>query len=173
MKYTNQKGDTLVEVLLALSVLSLVLFTSWAVVNRATQIGTAARQRVSVVDQLKEQAELIQAQRDSDDFLDGVMSPGRRSTDDDIDSNACANTDLDNADIDTKKFHFTVNGSGDIVLQTGTKVASRAEGGRVWVQYTSNGDDEGYVDFYIRACWRTSGGQQRTDTSQFILRVNK
>ena len=56
----NNKGDTIVEVLLATTVLSAILFTSWSIVNRASQISMAARQRVYMVDQLKEQAEIIE-----------------------------------------------------------------------------------------------------------------
>ena len=52
----NKRGDTIVEVFLATTVLSAILFSSWAIVNRASQISLAARQRVYMVDQLKEQA---------------------------------------------------------------------------------------------------------------------
>ena len=46
----NNKGDTIVEVLLATTVLSAILFTSWSIVNRASQISMAARQRVYMVE---------------------------------------------------------------------------------------------------------------------------
>lgn len=173
-KDSKDRGDTLVEVLLALALLSAVLFISWGVVNRATQIGTAARQRITMVDQLKEQAEIIQLQRDNDPntFSSKVTTWATATTDPEtnISPDACNNINLTTPGSTPNFFHFVTNSSG-VARTAGSKLAARADAGRVWVQYVRNTTD-GYIDFYIRGCWRTSGGQQRTDNTQFILRLN-
>src|SRR5688572_3240690 len=63
MKKLNIKGDTLIEVMLALAILTLLLFTAWGITNRASSISTAARLRVVMTNQLKEQAEILKSQR--------------------------------------------------------------------------------------------------------------
>src|SRR5690606_4025240 len=59
--HLKQRGDTLVEVILALAVLNAILFISWGITNRSTQQGLNARRRIEMVNLLKEQAELLKA----------------------------------------------------------------------------------------------------------------
>ncbi len=55
----NQRGDTLVEVLLATVVLSMVLAGSFTISNRATRINQSALEKTEVSNLLRGQAELV------------------------------------------------------------------------------------------------------------------
>lgn len=70
----TQRGDTLVEVLIAIAILSFVLASSYAVTSRAIRLGQSARERAQGVAFVSQQAEIIQsyASRDWDNFIDEV-----------------------------------------------------------------------------------------------------
>lgn len=73
----TQRGDTLVEVLIAIAILSFVLASSYAVTSRAIRLGQSARERAQGVAFVSQQAEIIQsyASRDWDSFIDDVDDP--------------------------------------------------------------------------------------------------
>lgn len=75
----TQRGDTLVEVLIAIAILSFVLASSYAVTSRAIRLGQSARERAQGVAFVSQQAEIIQsyASRDWDNFINEVQAvPG-------------------------------------------------------------------------------------------------
>ncbi len=167
----NRQGDTIIEVLLAMSILTLVLFTSWGLVNRSTQLSLAARQRVVMVNQMKEQAEILKAKfavaggaEKIRDDLKLVAKPRPASILKYSDTSFC----IDDPSVLDSRDRFYFN---DLASPIGdTKQVNGDNYSRVWVEYTTSGN---YTDFYIRSCWLTSGGQQKTDNSQFIVRLNE
>ena len=58
-KFLNQKGDTIVEVLLAVGVLGLVLTISYGLANRNTQYDITSRERVEALKYSEEQVEML------------------------------------------------------------------------------------------------------------------
>lgn len=61
----KQRGDTIVEVLLATVILSVVLAGAFTLSNRATRINQQAFERTQVTNLMQRQAELVRAARDS------------------------------------------------------------------------------------------------------------
>ena len=61
LRKLNSRGDTLVEVIIALAVLSVVLFASYTITGRAARVGQAAKERTQGVAFAQQQAEIIQA----------------------------------------------------------------------------------------------------------------
>lgn len=173
----NNSGDSLVEVLLAVSVLALVILIAWAVVNRASNISLAARQRVVMVNALKEQAEILQARYANDDTRDPLVSSGtgiRAPLTSFPGSNPCT-VGRDAADIPqpTNAFHFNDTATPTSGIRSNVR---GYDGAYLWVQRklgTGSGEQANYVDFYIRACWDTTGSVQRTDSTQIIVRLNR
>lgn len=56
----NQRGDTLVEVLLATAVLSIVLAGAFSLSTRALRLNQTATERTEVVNKMREQTEMLQ-----------------------------------------------------------------------------------------------------------------
>ena len=170
MALRNQKGDTIIEVLLAMTLLTLILFTSWGLVNRSTQISLAARERVVMVNQVKEQAEILKTKYASvdgklDDLISSINSdiPGDLTTSStDYQDEFCTESVTSTGRVGS--FHFTPSAKADIP----SKKISPSEW--VWIEYVPG---TGYTDFYIRACWLTAGGQQKADNTQLIVRLNE
>src|SRR5476651_2691380 len=70
----SQRGDTLIEVTLALAILSVVLLSSTIVTTRAFRLGQTARERTILADQAQSQAEALLSFRDNHtwaEFLNG------------------------------------------------------------------------------------------------------
>lgn len=60
----NERGDTLIEVTLALSILAVVLTSGFVTANRAYIIGQNARERTEIINLAQAQAELLKNYRD-------------------------------------------------------------------------------------------------------------
>lgn len=172
----SQAGDTIIEVMLAISVLTFILVFAWGITNRATQTLMNAQLRVDVVDQMKEQAEILKAKYASaeqgnlsDLAPGGYTSPLGEVIGDRV--NPCHEVDFSEENIlqGGGRYHFTTAGAVENAKQINEQTAY------VWVERYAGDTVEGtvaYYDFYIRACWQTLGGIQNQDNSQFIVRLN-
>lgn len=158
----SQRGDTLVEVLLSMSLLTLILLTTWGLANRSTQAGLNARERIEMVNQMKQQAEILKSKF--------ATNPGANPA-----AGVAASTNLANppctgitftSAAKTRTLHF--NDSAARVDNLLKEV--RVNEAYVWVEWANN---TSYWDFYVRGCWKTVGGTQKRDSSQFIVRLNK
>ena len=161
----NSKGDTIVEVMLAMTLMTAFLFISWGITNKATQTGINSQKRVDMVNAIKEQAEIIKAIYAKSGYrVDASLtSTTENSLDEHLGFNACANN-LPTA----KMFYF--NASLNAV--SGSKKMPD-DSNRIWVQFKREKDsDPDYYDFYVRACWQTVGSAQNSDNSQLIVRLN-
>jgi Tfp pilus assembly protein PilV len=77
----NQAGDTLVEVAMAISILSVILVTAYSVANTSAETGLQARERTEATQLAQSQAELLRSWRDYDvsqpspDLQDAFFTP--------------------------------------------------------------------------------------------------
>ncbi len=170
----STKGDTIIEVMLSMTLLSAILFTSWAIVNRSTQLSLAARQRVVMVNQIKEQAEIIKSMYNNDATQVISKKFGGSTVFNSVSSapaaDACDNLGVNGAVANS--FHFDAN----VAAQDGVKRLKVNDNSAVtWVQLqeVSEPASAGYMDFYIRSCWTSTGGVQKQENSTVILRLNK
>ncbi|MDQ5913279.1 MAG: hypothetical protein QG659_701 [Patescibacteria group bacterium] len=164
----SAKGDTIVEVMLAMTLLTAFLFISWGITNRATQIGINSQKRVEMVNAMKEQAEIIKAQYAKSGYKINDLISSVQATAIGLDDNPCTAPSITASTV----FHYA-NNSGTLVKNPNKKQIPDADS---WlaVQYKPNPEsDPQYYDFYVRACWRTIGSVQNTDSAQFIVRLNK
>lgn len=66
MRRLDQKGETLVEVVMALGILSLVLVSSYALATGTFRLGRGAGERTQAVNFLQQQAEALRAYRNQE-----------------------------------------------------------------------------------------------------------
>jgi prepilin-type N-terminal cleavage/methylation domain-containing protein len=74
----SQRGDTLIEVTIALAILAMVLAGSTAVAVKAFQVGQTGRERTAIVEAAQAQMEAVRSFRDGhtwDEFLNGSPTP--------------------------------------------------------------------------------------------------
>lgn len=68
MKRLDERGETLVEVVMALAILSLVLVSSYALATGTFRLGRGAGERTQAVNYLQEQAEALRTYRNEVDW---------------------------------------------------------------------------------------------------------
>lgn len=169
----NHKGDTIIEVMLAMALLTAFLFISWGITNKSTQMGINARKRTEMVNAMKEQAEALKAMYVQNGSSVATIIDRVGRTTNGLDEQSC-NPDALSGATDNENgtnFHYAQNGTSiDKIHQ---KKQLPDENNRVWVQYRpESGETPTYYDFYIRACWQTVGSTQNTDNAQFMVRLN-
>lgn len=68
MRRLDERGETLVEVVMALGILSLVLVSSYALATGTFRLGRGAGERTQAVNYLQEQAEALRSYRNNVDW---------------------------------------------------------------------------------------------------------
>jgi type II secretory pathway pseudopilin PulG len=68
MKISNNKGDTLIEVVIAITIVGTILASALSLSSRAIRLGIAARERSQASQLLQQQAEGLRSLRDSMDW---------------------------------------------------------------------------------------------------------
>lgn len=174
-----ERGDTLVEVTVAMAVLGLMLAASLAVINRGLMGVSNAVERTSVRASLSSQAELLRYVFDdpvtNEETYKKIL--GRTKPNNNLGQNGC--------EIGGGGFYLSVNnktGTPPVEIhelnQAGTtdlanNVYGQPEAGEVgnnsgvsrgiWIEgdkHDVQGDMPGYIDFYVRACWTPHAAQQ-------------
>jgi type II secretory pathway pseudopilin PulG len=150
--FKSDRGDTLVEVVLAIAILGMVLVASFNVANAAFGLGQGAKERTQAANLVQEQAEALRNYRDSHRWN---SSPPAAS---DMMSR------LGVMGFATSRFHMQNSGSWNFVggaLQSGLF--------RVYIVATRDTvDPDDKVKFDITAEWEAIGGGSHTCPSGFV-----
>lgn len=174
-----ERGDTLVEVTVAMAVLGLMLAASLAVINRGLMGVSNAVERTSVRASLSSQAELLRYVFDdpvtNKATYDKILDPKRTKPNANLGQKGC---EIGNG----SGFYLSVGGGTSPVemyelnqADTTTKLANNVYGQPeaardksgnslgIWIEgdkHDGQGDMPGYIDFYVRACWTPHAAQQ-------------
>ncbi len=174
-----ERGDTLVEVTVAMAVLGLMLAASLAVINRGLMGVSNVVERTSVRASLSSQAELLRYV-----FDDPVTNKEAYKW---ILDHTGSNVSLgqNGCEIGGGGFYLSVNnktGTPPVEIheldsaginKLADNVYGQPEAGEVgnnsgvsrgiWIEgdkHDAQGDMPGYIDFYVRACWTPHAAQQ-------------
>ena len=172
-----ERGDTLVEVTVAMAVLGLMLAASLAVINRGLMGVSNAVERTSVRASLSSQAELLRYVFDdpvtNKATYDKILDPKRTKPNASLGQNGC--------EIGGGGFYLSVgNGALPVEMheldpaktkQLANNVYGQPEAAGdnkgnsrgIWIEgdkHDAQGDMPGYIDFYVRACWTPHAAQQ-------------
>ena len=174
-KKQAERGDTLVEVTVAMAVLGLMLAASLAVINRGLMGVSNAVERTSVRASLSSQAELLRYV-----FDDPVVN---KDTYQWIIDNTKPNVNLGQkgCEIGNGGFYLSVSSSTSPVekhelnpagiTDLANNVYGQPEAGDdkkkslgIWIEGDKHDGQKdgipGYIDFYVRACWTPHAAQQ-------------
>ncbi len=171
-----ERGDTLVEVTVAMAVLGLMLAASLAVINRGLMGVSNAVERTSVRASLSSQAELLRYVFDDPVANEATYKAilGRTNPNASLGKNGC--------EIGNGGFYLSVSGVPPVKMhalnQADTvgltnNVYGQPEAGEVgnnsgvsrgiWIEgdkHDGQNGMPGYIDFYVRACWTPHAAQQ-------------
>ena len=176
-----ERGDTLVEVTVAMAVLGLMLAASLAVINRGMMGVSNAVERTSVRASLSSQAELLRYVFDDPvankeaykwilDHTGSNVSLGQKGCK--IGNNSGFYLSVNNNKTGTPPVEIHELNQADTAHLT-NNVYGQPEAGEVgnnsgvsrgiWIEgdkHDAQGDMPGYIDFYVRACWTPHAAQQ-------------
>ncbi len=150
-------GDTLVEVMLATAILSLVLAGAFTISNRATRINQTASERTQVSNLMQREAELIRALKDTGEaaLWTAVDSRNNGSENSSFCDGSGSNPrvgafyvqdDLTIADIST-------DSNGNVQDNIPTDFFD------IWVEAVNSSAPVTYTDFFVYGCWDAIGGE--------------
>ncbi len=152
----NQRGDTIVEVLVATVVISTVMAATFTLTNKATRINQAAQERTDVSNLMREQAELVKK---------GMVDNGRPSTTPlgqiaTIVPTACRGIGSGTG------FNATASGTSTTYASGPKKIGNFYY---IWVERPASLNADS-IDFTVRACW-PGAGKVPVNISGLVIRV--
>lgn len=169
-----ERGDTLVEVTVAMAVLGLMLAASLAIINRSLMGVSNAVERTSIRASLNTEVELLRYI-----FDDQVAN---KKLVDDIVNNTKSNQNVESRGCEIGDKSFTLYDTGNqaepvaknefisdykVAEHVGGKpgISKQGQHNGIWIEgYKRPGGAgnsmPGYIDFYVRACWTPYAAQQ-------------
>lgn len=172
MAHKSQRGDTLVEVLMAVVIISVIIVGAITMMTRGLAAAQIALEHSQVRMAINSQIEMLRFARDS--YVSDANDPDALQWSSIISgSNANAITYDSSCTVSGSKqgFYMTKNSNqvlrNDYTASTPEKAATAGSG--LWVEAVTSqtGVKPAYVDFVVRACWQGSGsaGKQQTVTA--------
>lgn len=171
----NQRGDTLVEVLMSLMVLSIVIVGAVALMNRGLQSTQIALEHSQVRQEVNRQIELLRYLRDqyaiSSTSADGVTWTGIISSSNTTATDYSSGCTVTAGKTGTAFYLQRVSGVVQrVAFDSALKPPTFATAGRgMWIEVDpSSGVTPAYIDVVVRACWTgqgSVGSEQKTVTA--------
>lgn len=177
MAYRQERGDTLVEVLMAITILSIVIVGAITLMTRGLIAAQIATEHTQVRLSITSQTEMLRYLRDS--YLQDKTSAAAQTwqslfSGSPIYATTTASSYGGTCGVTTGKTGFYLTQAAGVVSVTtfnaGNKpVAAATPGTGLWIEAarSANGIVPAYVDFQLRACWSGigSGSDQQTITA--------
>lgn len=173
-----ERGDTLVEVTVAMAVLGLMLAASLAVINRGLMGVSNAVERTSVRASLSSQAELLRYVFDdpvtNQKVYDKILS--RTKPNNNLGQNGCkiggggfylsVNNKTGTPPVEMYKLNSvdTAHLTNNVYGQPEAAGDNKGNSLGIWIEGDKHDAQQngmpGYIDFYVRACWTPHAAQQ-------------
>lgn len=172
----NQRGDTLVEVLMSVVILSVVIIGAITMMTRGLNAAQTAVEHTQVRQSINGQTEMLRYLRDA--YLLDAKSTAAQTwlslfNGAPVYADSSSSSYGGNCAVTSGKAAFYLEQSGSdvniVTFNESNKPATVALPGQgLWIEATrsANGISPAYVDFQLRACWLGIGGaaQQQTVT---------
>ena len=173
-KSRAERGDTLVEVTVAMAVLGLMLAASLAIINRSLMGISNAVERTSARASLNTEVELLR-------YIFDDQVTNKKLVDDIVENHTGTDTKIKDRGCEIgQQGGFTLYSTIDPTAPVGKndlspddKVAEKVNGkpgiskqgqhNGIWIEgdkHDGQNGMPGYIDFYVRACWTPHAAQQ-------------
>lgn len=172
MAYKKQRGDTLIEVLMAIVIVGVIIVGAMTIMTRGLAAAQVALEHSQVRMSINSQIEMLRYARDT--YLSNRTDPSAAQWGAVISgSNANAITYDSSCNVTSGKQGFYMSKDGSQVTRNtytpSTPATVAVPGQGLWLEsvLSAAGVSPAYVDFVIRACWQGSGsaGGQQTVTA--------
>lgn len=174
----HQSGDTLVEVLIAVSILAAAVVGGLGIMNFGFGVILNSIERTQVQANVSSQLSLIQYSRDA--YVrankDGTVAGGPAiwqailtNATSSYSSDTCTTTGAPQTNASRKPFYIDDTGATYVsgVPGAATTEAARAGTG-LWVEAVRPSPATNYIDFYVKACWQPAAGTTNEQSSSVM-----
>lgn len=178
----SQRGDTLIEVLLAIVILSAVVVGAIAFMNRGHAMALDSLERSEVTALMTEQSEMLQYIRNTYDNADAadrgiypanLWASANPAQTGHLMNKVAGNVNTSACQVNSRPFYLekTIDGSGKVTVTVENFDASTRDesspnfvttyarpGNGLWIEAerpVSGSGGINFVDFHIKACWRS------------------
>lgn len=152
----RQAGDTLIEVLLAIVIISVVIAGAYQATNNGLRIGQNAIERTQASERTSAQAETLRTIRDLKNSSAAMTAAWNSIVDKATSSTHSANVCASGGGTPTagsKPFWLNTAGS-NVAVTDGTTTSHYL---KYWIEAYRPNANSGYIDFYINGCWQAVG----------------
>lgn len=177
---SRERGDTVIEVLLAIAVLSTAAVGVFAIMNRSTAYAYGVLERTETRARVSQQLELTAYFRDRyvDTSLKGLPTdtyPANVWADIKLRAASTApnSTDPASCQPNPNSFYIAENPDGTYQVASYSVVVPQTTpraGSGLWVEAARSpaGVSVAYVDVYVKSCWQSIGGNQQETISSVV-----
>lgn len=176
-KQTSSRGDTLVEVSIAIAVMGVIITGTTAIINRSILSVQNSIESIAMKNEVNGQSEMLHYIFDTIDGKNEKVGTEivriARSTSDISNYNLCTN----NPGVDYKVFHLysTGNSNNPVGLSKLAEYdARKVISSKVWVTakyYESKKNSMDYIDFYVQSCWTPHGASTANGSNKAVARI--
>lgn len=171
-KSRAERGDTLVEVTVAMAVLGLMLAASLAIINRSLMGVSNAVERTSIRASLNTEVELLRYifddQVTNKNLVDDIVSKtqsGQKVEDRGCEIGANSFTLYDTGNQAAPVAKNELDPDDRVAEHVGGKpgISKQGQHNGIWIEgdkHDGQNGMPGYIDFYVRACWTPHAAQQ-------------
>ncbi len=185
-KYYNQRGDTLIEVLLSMIILSIIVIGASTLMNSGLRSSINAVEHTEVRNIIASQGELLRYVRDtyrsgSNDAISQVWkqlanpAAGYATTAAATSADNCTPGDGGKTAFYLSNNYVDVSQQPQITIQnyTGNVPSDTRQyaipGRGMWIEgVASTGATPAYIDFYMRSCWSGLGGSAKQQVNSIV-----
>lgn len=164
---SKTRGETIVEVLLATVILSVILAAAYTLSNRATRIGQSSIERTEAVNMVESMTEVLRGVSSvRGEAWNEIIAMQNTNAPSYADPNVCEPT------VGNTYFYLNIDNVSDLEDVSLVENDDMYEDGffQVWIEaYSPAG--QGYIDFHVRSCWEgLSAAEYERVTA--VLRLN-
>ena len=183
--HKKQRGDTLVEVAIAMAVLGVILASTMMVVNRSLLGVMNAVERTAIRGSVNSQIEMLKYVFDTQGGVNNSVAQQIINKTPVGDSDDAASLDDRGCQIGSGGFYLgkTTDADRPIEMVDYSNVSNPAEsvvakpsaGNGIWIEgikHSGSGGVPGYIDFFVRACWSPyASNEVGQGRSESVVRV--
>lgn len=161
------RGETIVEVLLATVILSVILAAAYTLSNRATRIGQSSIERTEAVNMVESMTEVLRGVSSvrGDAWNEIINDMQNTNAPSYADPNVCGPT------AGNTSFYLDIENVSNLEDESLVEVGEYEDGlFQVWIEAYSP-SSQSYIDFHVRACWEGISGAS-IERVVAVLRVN-
>lgn len=161
----RESGDTLIEVLMAIAIISIVIVGAYNITNQGLRIEQNAIERTQASQTISGQAEALRTIRD---LAANGNTAAKANWTTILSRTVTTAPNYATCAVSGNASPFYLDANSTTVVNTGTTISSASKYLTYWVEAQRSPSSSSYVDFHVRGCWQAVGEANRQSISTVV-----